>query len=297
MYSLDDLLLFFKVVEFGSFTNVATHLKISQSTVSRRIKSLEDELNLALINRNSSAFEITSAGNILYTNANYALNNVDEIVRETKEMNSAIKGTLSVALPPLLSYELISPKLPDFLLQYPEINLHVTYINSDINLLESGFDIAVINHHPKQTSQKIRFLLSAEALLYCTQEYASRYGVPQNVEDLSKHLITGYIDHRFTTSQNLLEISHRGTGEKLSAPMPNRIRTNDSSQSVKLLQSNNVIVALYDYSEQAKNQDLIQVLPDYNLFSLHYYIMRHNTDTSMKTKVFYDFILKCVQAI
>ena len=64
---------------------------------------------------------------------------------------------------------------------------------------------------------------------------------------------------------------------------------------VKQIKEYEEIVGLYDFSEQAKNQDLIQVLPDYNLFTLNYYIMRHNTDTSMKTKVFYDFILKCVQ--
>ena len=295
MYSLDDLLLFFKVVELGSFTNVATHLKIAQSTVSRRIKNLEDNLNLVLIKRNSSKFEISEAGSLLYENAGHSLNSVNDIIQETKEMNSAIKGTLNIALPPLLSYELISPKLANFLIQYPEINLHISFTNTDINMLDSGFDVAVVNHLPTQNSQKIRFLLTAEALLYCTKAYANRYGVPQKPDELSKHLITGALDYKFKAIQSVLEVSHRITGEQFSVSMPNRIRTNDSLQSTKLLHTDHVITSIYDFSEDAHNTNLIAVLPDYRLFNMSYYLMRHNTDTSMKTKVFCDFILKCVK--
>ncbi len=65
--NFDDIFIFIKLIDIGTFTELAKHLNVSQSTVSRRIQNLEESVNMKLIKRNSRGLiEMTEDGESFY---------------------------------------------------------------------------------------------------------------------------------------------------------------------------------------------------------------------------------------
>ena len=61
----DDILLFVKLVNIGTFSGLAKSINVTQSTISKKIQKLEQQLNLQLIHRNSRTLELTADGELL----------------------------------------------------------------------------------------------------------------------------------------------------------------------------------------------------------------------------------------
>ena len=289
MYSYDDIFLFVKTVEVGSFINTAKLLKISQSTVSKRIKDLELAINITLIRRNTKNFEITDAGNAIYNYFKDKIKEFDQAMIKFTDKKPDPQGTLNVLLPPAMAFGLITPALPQFLLKYPKINLNICYQNTEIDLIKEGFDIAILNHVPKQQSQKIKNIFSADVRLYCSKTYAEKYGLPNFPEEMANHLIAGHMldDH---TIPSHLPLTNIKTGETTVVNMPKRITTNNSLHNIQLLKTNEVIVALLDNVVLNINDELIQVLPEYSLFNMKFYLLRHPHNNDVSSQVFCEFL-------
>lgn len=104
MMNFDDIFIFVKLIDIGTFTELAKHLNVSQSTVSRRIQNLEESVNMKLIKRNSRGLiEMTEDGESFYRSfkdiEKQANTTLQQIVNKSKE----ISGTLKVGIPKLFS--------------------------------------------------------------------------------------------------------------------------------------------------------------------------------------------------
>ncbi len=292
----DDVFLFTQVVDHGSFLNSARHLKTEQSTISRRIKRLEATLGLVLIRRNTKNFELTDAGKDLYECFKDSKHELDEKMARIVEKKNTLKGTLNILLPPTMANEMITPRLPEFLRLYEDIHLNIIYSYEEINLIKDHYDIAVTAMLPKQQTQKIKFLFSAERVFYCTKKYVAKYGLPKTPMELNEHLVTGYLldDH---SMPGTIEFESRETGEKVVIPMPKRILINGGNQGLVLAKTDEVITRNLDYVHMNKeeSQRLVRVLADYKISQISYYLIRHNNDDDSKVALFYDFIQECVK--
>ncbi len=288
MYSYDDIFLFVKTIEIGNFINTAKLLKVSQSTISKRIKDLESTLGVTLIRRTTKSFEMTEVGNIIYNYFKDKVQEFDQAMIEFTGKNPVPQGTLNVLLPSVMAFNLITPVLPKFLLKYPKVNLNIYYQNTEIDLIKDGFDVAILNHLPRQQSQKIKSIFRADVKLYCSQSYAKKYGLPTSLEDLENHLVAGYIldDHTIPTHLSFTEIK---TGEVTVINMPKRITTNNALHNVQLLKTDEVIVALLDNIIDNENE-FISVLPEYSVTDITFYMLRHPYSNDITSQVFCEFL-------
>lgn len=305
MYSFDDLFLFAQVVEIGSYLHTAKKLKISETTIGRRIKNLESSLNVKLIHMTTKHFEVTEVGKQIYSAIkNRAINmeHLIEVIDDILKSKLDPQGTINLVLPPVLAFELITPKIPEFLDQYPKINLNIFYQNKDLDLIKDGIDIAIINHIPKLQSQTIKNVFSSEAKLFCTKKYANEYGVPKTPQELNLHRVTGYINDDYSVDKNL-PITHIKTGEIIVIPMPKKITTNNSLHNIQLLYSNKVICALLcdldlEKINNINETELIHVLPDYLIKKKNYYLIRHPTARNdLKIQLLCDFLEQCLKKL
>ena len=87
---------FQKVVETGSFSEAAVQCFISQSAVSQQIKALENELGVQLLERHNRTFSLTPAGELFYRKSTILLNDLDSIIRETRDAGGGEKQVLRV---------------------------------------------------------------------------------------------------------------------------------------------------------------------------------------------------------
>ena len=295
MYSYDDLFLFTKVVEVGSFIHTAKMLKISHTTISRRIKSLEDQLGVALLRVNTKNFELTQTGLRIYESLKNQADTVDDIIGDILDHQKEPQGTLNVILPTGIALDSITPHIPKFLLKYPKINLNLNYKNKELDLIKEGIDVAIINHLPKQQNQKIKNVFSTMALLYCTRAYADKYGIPNHPEELKNHLVTGYINDDYSISSSL-SLTNIKTGEVVLTPMPRRIMTNNALQNIRLMETGEVIAALLDNIDLSHYRfEMVPVLPEYHLMSIKFYLLRHPHHNALKVQVFCKFLEDCLK--
>ncbi|MGU3400588.1 LysR family transcriptional regulator [Brucellaceae bacterium D45D] len=120
---------FAEVVRQGGFSAAARAINATQSTVSKAVKQLEDELGLALLDRDTTPPRLTVAGEIVYRRALAMLTEKDDMLGELEELCGLKRGLLRLGLPPIGSSVLFAPLFASFTKLYPEI---------DIQLVEHG---------------------------------------------------------------------------------------------------------------------------------------------------------------
>lgn len=143
MSRLDDVEVFLRVVERGSFNGAAEQLGMPATSVSRKIKALEDRLGVQLLHRTTRKVWPSEAGQAYYrkcVDAMAALDHADAAIRAlTQEPEGPLKVLITYA-PAIL---ILEPELATFRARYPKVQLHLTLDNHPLDLIEHGFDVGV----------------------------------------------------------------------------------------------------------------------------------------------------------
>lgn len=126
---LNELQHFIAVVQYGSFTNAATNIYVSQPTLSKSIKKLETKLKVKLFERSTRKIILTDAGKLVYKQANKILGATSELTNQLDDLMNIPSGEIKIGIPPLIG-TLFFPKIATkFGSLHPKINL---------NLIEHG---------------------------------------------------------------------------------------------------------------------------------------------------------------
>lgn len=120
---------FVEVVRQGGFSQAAKTVFATQSTVSKAVKALEEELGMALLNRIGHRSELTAAGEVVYRRAMAMLGERENLLGELDELRGLKRGTLRVGFPPIGSDILFAPLFAAYRSRNPGV---------DIRLLEYG---------------------------------------------------------------------------------------------------------------------------------------------------------------
>lgn len=126
---LRTLRAFVEVVRQGGFSQAAKTVFATQSTVSKAVKHLEDEIGVPLLDRIGHRSMLTVAGEVVYRRALKMLAERDNLVAELDELRGLKRGTLRLGLPPVGSSVLFAPLFAIYRSRYPGI---------DIRLVEHG---------------------------------------------------------------------------------------------------------------------------------------------------------------
>ncbi|WP_172371560.1 LysR family transcriptional regulator [Sporosarcina jiandibaonis] len=133
---LKQLKYFVAVVEENSFTKAAKILHISQPTLSLSIKSLEQQLNTQLFERNTRAMQITDGGQLLYDRAKKLLLKLSIVEKEIVELNATGKGEVHLSI--IESTQNWIPKvIKNFKQSYPTMKIRFTEITNKKHVIQS----------------------------------------------------------------------------------------------------------------------------------------------------------------
>jgi DNA-binding transcriptional LysR family regulator len=128
---IQNLSAFIVVSELQSFSRAAELLFITQPAVSKRISTLEDELNVKLFDRIGKTVQLTEAGNALLPGAYRILAEMDESKRAIGNLNGNVSGKLSIATSHHIGLHRLPPVLRAFTHQYPEVDLDIRFMDSE----------------------------------------------------------------------------------------------------------------------------------------------------------------------
>ncbi len=124
-----------------SFTKAAAELTVTQAAISHQVKSLEEQLNIALFVRLPRKLELTAEGRSLLPVVHQAFDTIAEGVAELKGTQG--HATLTVRLAPSFAAKWLSPRLEAFRSLYPHIELSLTHANGPADFAKESIDLAV----------------------------------------------------------------------------------------------------------------------------------------------------------
>ncbi|MGY4254434.1 DNA-binding transcriptional LysR family regulator [Bradyrhizobium sp. USDA 4516] len=168
-----------------SFGRAAERLGMTQSGVSKAIAKLEARLDARLVHRTSRAVELTEEGRALCERVAAHLAGIGEAAAETSKSRDAVRGRLRVNVDPLFSRMVLSPKLSEFLLQNPGMELRIETRDRIADLVSDGFDLAVRFGEPVPSALIARRVLDARVLTVASPIYLERHGRPLDPRELA----------------------------------------------------------------------------------------------------------------
>lgn len=128
---IPNLQAFVAVAESGSFSDASEQLFLTQPAISKRVSSLENELDIALFDRIGRKVTLTEAGQALLNRAQSILNQVEDSKRAIKNLSGHVSGELSIGTSHHIGLHRLPPYLRAFTTQYPEVELDLHFMDSE----------------------------------------------------------------------------------------------------------------------------------------------------------------------
>lgn len=122
---------FVDVARLGSFSEAAEALFITQPAVSKRVKTLEEELDTPLFDRIGRKISLTEAGRVLLPRARQLLNEAEDMRRFASSLSEAVSGELTMGTSHHIGLHRLPPVLKAFRAAYPSVSLDIRFMDSE----------------------------------------------------------------------------------------------------------------------------------------------------------------------
>jgi DNA-binding transcriptional LysR family regulator len=182
---LNEMLVFARVVQAGSFTAAAAVLGMPKSTVSRKVSDLEERLHARLIQRTTRKLSLTDAGRTYYDYCVRIAGEIEEAENAVGNLQDEPRGLLRVTAPVNMSP--LAPIISEYLKRNPEVRLELLCTARIVDLVEEGFDVAIRAGRLADSTLVARSLGSVRWFLVAAPTYLKKRGRPRSPEDLRKH--------------------------------------------------------------------------------------------------------------
>ena len=183
----DRLRIFHAVAGAGSLTHAGDVLHLSQSAVSRQIRSLEDELNATLFHRHARGLILTEQGELLFDATRHMAKRLDAAAARIRDSEEEVFGELRVTTTIGFGSLWLAPRLPALYEKYPNLKIDLMLEERVLDLPMREADVAIRMKEPSQADLIRKRLMNIRMRLYASPQYLEQNGVPQTLEDLRDH--------------------------------------------------------------------------------------------------------------
>ena len=264
----NDLLLFARVVDEGSFSRAAERMSLPKSTVSRRVAALEAQLGERLLLRTTRKLTITDFGLAVLEHAHHVVEDVAAATSLAHNRQIEPSGRLRVTMPGDLANLVLAPMLAEFVLRYPAITLEVDLSARFVDLIGENFDVAIrIGDLRDDASLAARHVAAFTGSLFAAPAYVARRGTPSEPEALMEHDTLRILARTGDAMSWMLE---RGD-ERWQGIPPGRATINSPELLMRMALNGAGITVINDHFALPYLQrgELVQVLPDWHLPPVH----------------------------
>ncbi|QWF69954.1 LysR family transcriptional regulator [Methylomonas paludis] len=194
MDKFNNMQVFCRIVELGTFTAVAKEQQCSAMMISKYMAQLEASLGVVLLNRTTRTISLTSAGEAYYQRSRQLLDDLANLEAATAEMGDQVKGLLKISAPIDFGGMYMVPVIEQFLRKYPAVKVLMTLDNKPQNLRGGSFDISLLVTDTLDQGVVARKIAVTELGTYASPAYLAANGCPQTLEELSAHRCLHYVD-------------------------------------------------------------------------------------------------------
>ncbi len=183
----DKLRIFHAVADKGSLTHAGEVLHLSQSAVSRQIRSLEESLNVTLFHRHARGLILTEQGELLFDATTQMIKRLDATAARIRDSEDEVMGELRVTTTMGFGTLWLAPRLATLYQKYPGLKIDLMLEERVLDLPMREADVAIRMKEPSQADLIRKRLMNIRMRLYATPEYLAQNGTPEAMADFASH--------------------------------------------------------------------------------------------------------------
>ena len=289
----EALRLFVMAADLLNISAAGRQLGLAPSVASARLSKLEKQVGADLLHRSTRMVSLSMEGADFLPFAREIVAQEDAARAELGLGSTSVRGTLRFAASSTFAQLYIAPIVPEFLERYPDVNLQLKLTDTQINLIEGGFDLALRNYAIEDSSLRGRKLSDDRRVLCASPDYLARCGVPRVPEDLVEHRMLVFMDGAAR------KLSAREEGSAYTFPPPGTVSrcVCDDGTSMRIATKAGVGISmnsLWSVYREIQEGSLVRVLADYEVEdqSAIWLVYPKSNVLTAKVRVFIDFLLE-----
>lgn len=223
MDRFDQLAIFLRVAELGSFTAAADSLGLPKASVSVAVQRLESAMGTQLLHRTTRRVRASADGEQLQLRARALLEEAEDMQGMFRHDAVQLRGRLRVDMSSGLARHLVIPQLPGFLARHPALEIELSGTDRRVDLVREGFD-CVLRVGALDDNTLVARALGAMAVVNCASpDYVAARGMPQTLQDLQQHALVHYAG---TLGQRPVGFEYHDGRQYCLQPMPGAVTVN-----------------------------------------------------------------------
>ena len=289
---IESVRLFVLAAEKLNISAAGRELGMAPAVASARLAKLENALGADLLHRSTRKVVLSLEGAEFLPYAKEILAQESAARAALGLGSSTATGTLRFTAPSTFAQLYIAPLLPEFLALHPGIGLDLRLSDTQFDLIEGSFDLALRNSELEDSSLKARKLADDRRILCASTAYLARHGTPRHPDQLAGHSLLGFKDaspkELIGRDGELARFDPRRSGCRL-------VVDDGLSQKVATLAGGGISMnSVWCVHRELADGRLIRVLPDYEIndqVALWLVYPISNVLTA-KVRAFIDFLLE-----
>lgn len=182
-----ELEFFSLLARHGNLSAAARALDLTPPAATKRLAQMERRLGVRLVNRSTRSISLTPEGETYLAHASAILDQLREMDEAVSGGRTELRGVLRVNATLGFGRTTIAPLISAFARLHPQVEVQVEVTDAPIDLIDSGFDLAIRFGAPPDQRLNARRLMSNRRFLCASPRYLERHGTPTTLADLSRH--------------------------------------------------------------------------------------------------------------
>ena len=256
---------FLAVASHGSFSAAARQLDLSQPTLSRHVRALEQVWERPLFVRHNRGIELTDAGRRLLEQSSGIESSMASLWRHRSADPNQPCGTVRVSVNEPLGLFVLPEWVDCLRASHPSVALELCIDNRSADLTRHEADLAVRMYRPNQQSLVAKKITDSELGLYAHRRYLEKHGEPRGLDDVARHTFAG-LDRDAQWAPMLRSLGMRA--EQFT------LRSDSLALHVQALLAGVAVVSTHVRFAE-RHPDLKRVLPEVRFPSLPVWVVMH----------------------
>ncbi|WP_447753434.1 LysR substrate-binding domain-containing protein [Pseudomonas nicosulfuronedens] len=191
MMLLEEMVIFVRVVENGSFSEAARQLGISPSAASRGVSKLEKGLSVQLLQRTTRKLRLSESGEEIYHGCRSMVSSARAVLEMSSKYAQEPEGVVRIGAPKAPGRYVLHPLIPEFLRLFPKVDVQLLLGDSHQDLIDGSLDLVVRVTDQPPPGLVGRCLFPIRQILCASPDYLGAHGVPAHPLELKQHFCIG----------------------------------------------------------------------------------------------------------
>ena len=288
--------LFIMTAETLNISAAGKSLGLAPSVASARLSKLELYLGADLFHRSTRKVSLSIEGTEFLPYAREIIAQEDAALAALGRGNKQVSGTLRFASSSTFAQLFIAPILPKFTNKYPQINLELKLSDTQMNLIDGGYDLALRNYVAEDSSLIGRKLANDTRILCASPDYIKAQGMPKNPSDLKRHQLLLFASNK----PRKLVSTINGNSYAFPHDLGQSTVICDDGSSIRIAAKAGLGIcmsSIWNVHTELKEGSLVRVLPEYKYDdnAAVWLVYPKSNVLTAKVRVFIDFLIENIQ--